>query len=72
MAKKPADQQNLFGEVDMVFNTLHTELSIVNEEINDKRKKIINLEEKIDILEVRKEEIGKAIKIVEKSRKAPE
>lgn len=68
-ATKAENQQSLFGEVDMVFNTLHTELTIVNEEIEDKYKKISSLEEKIEILESRKEEIDKSIKIVAKSRK---
>lgn len=61
-------QENLFGDADKVYNVLHTEKTIVKEEISAAEKSITRLEKKIGILGKREEEIQEAIKIMEKSR----
>ena len=63
-----ADQQNLFGEIDAVYNTLETELKFVNDEISKNQKSIDRAKEKIMALEERRTEIKKSIKIVKAQR----
>lgn len=72
MAKENIEQRNLFGEIDLVYNCLHTELTIVNEDIESAQKSIERLEKKIGDLEERKEELHKSIEIVGKGRKKSE
>lgn len=61
--RKPENQVNLFGEADMLYNTIHTELTIVNEDIDKLRKAIESKEKKIEKLEDRKENLEEAAKI---------
>jgi len=65
MAKK---QEGLFGDADKVFNVLHTEKTIVNEEIKAAGASITRLEGKIEVLEKRKEELDEAIVIMKKAQ----
>ena len=65
------DEQNLFGEMDTVYNTLHTHLTKLNNEITNEKNKIENAKEKILEIESERAEVLKSIKIVESKREEP-
>ncbi|MBU2249859.1 MAG: hypothetical protein KKD77_24145 [Gammaproteobacteria bacterium] len=61
-------QRNLFGEVDQLFNCLHTELTLLNEDIEGTQKSIDRKEKTLNILEERKGKMEEAIATVRKER----
>lgn len=66
--KSAADQPNLFGEQDQVYNTIQEEITIVVEAIEGCQSTIIKKEEQITALERRKERLDKAAETVAKIR----
>jgi chromosome segregation ATPase len=66
MAKEK--QKSLFGEVDQLFNCLHTELTLLNEDIEGTEKSIGRKEKQLGILQERKEKMEEAIATVKKER----
>ena len=66
------ENQNLFGEGDVVFNALETELTVVTSEIDSAQKSINRLKEKILDLEERRTELKKSVEIVGGFRKKKE
>lgn len=64
-----AKQQFLFGEADQVYNTLSSELSIVNGEIESVEKRISAAETILEILEKRRIEIKNAMELLIKKDK---
>lgn len=66
--EKAADQPNLFGEQDQVYNTIQEEISIVVDEIKGCTSTILKKEEQITALEKRKEGLDIAAATVAKIR----
>jgi len=64
---KKGKEQNLFGEANEVFNTLHSELTFVNEDIEKVQKAIKIGEEKIEKLEERKAALEASAKIAKRN-----
>jgi chromosome segregation ATPase len=67
--KATVAQPNLFGEADEVYNTLETELTMVNLEIDAAQKTIDRKEKEIEDLQVRQQRLSRAIVLVRKARK---
>jgi chromosome segregation ATPase len=66
----PREQQHLFGDQDLVINTLETERAVLQEEIKVTLKSIENKKEKLGELESRIENISSSIESIRKAAKA--
>lgn len=64
------EEKNLFGEADQLYNTIHTEITIVNEEIEKTQKAVDRGIKKIEKLADRKENLDEAARIAKASLKS--
>jgi len=67
--KKKPDQANLFGDQDFVYNVLQTDLTDIDSHIESAQKAIEKKKSLIEELRERKQEVEKAVAIVEKQKK---
>lgn len=71
MAEKKMKEQSLFGPVDQAMNTLDTEITLVQAEIDRRIKTVQKKQEEIQQLGNRLEDLKGALVTVRKAQKKP-